>query len=53
MKSVSRIRELLFGVGEMKYTLHLDNDGVLKCPIQANFEQVMHVQSLAAPELWL
>ena len=33
----------------MKYTLHLDNDGVLKCPIQANFEQVMHVQSWRTP----
>ncbi len=53
MKSVSRIRELLFGVGEMKYPLHLDNDGVLKCPIQANFEQVTPIESLAAPELRL
>ena len=47
------VPRVTFWVGEMKYNLHLDTDGVLKCPIQANVEQVMHVQTLATPELWL
>ena len=32
-------------------TLHVDSGRLLKCPNQANFEEVMLVQSLAVPKL--
>ena len=54
-KKVFRYRDTLFGVGKMripwKFTLHVDNDRLLKCPKKTNCEEVMPVQSLAAPGL--